>query len=372
MNKTYKSIFNLSLLLLLISLGSVNAQWRFSLATAQEYSDNPFSSPFPSAAMVSSFNLGIEKDFSSLSLGYYGNYTNFSSDNTRNFYWHQFGLWNLTDSTMFGFYAEQRINTIDYNYFNYSNLNAYYKQKFTFDSFNLLGNVAVSYTDYSYLTDLKNILLNGGVSFNKSFETKTTLIGGLNFNYKNYISSDLNSSDLVGDSLQSSASNAFTSQLSSYIRVAQSIAENTGIAIQYTNQTILGGTANYVRQLDYVYGDESQYFDDPISYEGNTVSAQLTQLFSETLIFRLKLAYTSKEYPSQGIYEAIDYYNELTIRADEKTELDISLNKSFYVGNENQNILLLSLSYNMLNNNSNSFWYDYKTNQVSLSFNYQF
>lgn len=372
MNKTYKTIFNLSLLLLLISLGSLNAQWRFSLATAQEYSNNPFSSPFPIASMVSSFNLGIEKDLSSLSLGYYGNYTNFANDDTRNFYWHQFGLWNLTDSTMFGFYAEQRINTINYNYFNYSNLNAYYKRKFNLAGINLLGNVAASYTDYSNLEDLRNILLNSGLMFNKSFETKTTLIGGVNFNYKNYISSDLKSNDLVGDSLESSVTNAFTSQLTSYLRIAQSITENTGMAIQYSNQTILGGTANFIRQIDYVYGDESQYFDDPISYEGNSISAQLTQLFSETMFLKLNFSYASKEYPSQGIYQSIDYYNELDIRVDKKTMLDLSLSKYFYLGNEEQNTLLLTLSYNMINNNSNSFWYNYKSNQLSLLLNYQF
>jgi hypothetical protein len=372
MNKNSCQKIKLSFILILISFGSLNAQWRFSLATAQEYSNNPFSSPFPIASMVSSFNLGIEKDLSSLSLGYYGNYTNFANDDTRNFYWHQFGLWNLTDSSMYGFYGEQRINTIDFNYYNYSNLNAYYKRKFNLAGFTLLGNVAASYTDYSNLEDLRNILLNSGLMFNKSFETKTTLIGGVNFNYKNYISSDLKSTDLVGDSLQSSSTNAFTSQLTSYLRIAQSLTESTGIAIQYSNQTILGGTANFIRQIDYVYGDESQYFDDPISYEGNSISAQLTQLFSETMFFKLNFSYASKEYPSQGIYQSIDYYNELDIRVDKKTMLDLSLSKYFYLGNEEQNTLLMTLSYNMINNNSNSFWYNYTSNQLSLLLNYQF
>ncbi|MCW8850701.1 MAG: hypothetical protein OQJ81_12035 [Melioribacteraceae bacterium] len=372
MNNNLVVRIKFTLFMILICLGTLSAQWRFSLATSQEYSNNPFSSPFPIASMVSSFNLGIEKDFSSLSLGYYGNYTNFANDDTRNFYWHQFGLWNLTDSTMYGFYAEQRVNTINYNYYNYSNLNAYYKRKFNFDGFTLLGNAAASYTDYSNLEDLRNILLNSGLMFNKSFETKTTLIGGVNFNYKNYVSSDLKSTELTGDSLESPSSNAFTSQLTSYLRIAQSLTESTGLALQYSNQTILGGTANFIRQIDYVYGDESQYFDDPISYQGNSLSAQLTQLFSETMFFKINFSYASKEYPSQGIYESIDYYDELKIRVDNKTDLNLSLTKYFYTGKEEQNTLLLTLSYNMINNNSNSFWYDYKSNQVSLLLNYQF
>lgn len=371
MNKiqiTSKYILIISFLI----LNSVSAQWRLSLATTQEYSNNPFNSPIESPSMVSSINLGIEKDFSALSIGYYGNYTNFFDISERNFFWHQVGLWNLTDSTIYGIYFEQRGNTKNYESYNYSNLSSYYKQNFTFNSFNVLGNIALSYTDYPYLIDLRNILLNTGLMLNKSFETKTTLIGGVSFNYKNYISSDLNSNELVGDSMQSSSSHAFTSQLSSYLRLAQSITENTGLAIQYTNQTILGGTANFIRELDYIYGDESQYFDDPISYQGNKVSAQLTQMISETMILKLNYSYASKEYPSQAKYETPDIYDASSLRLDKKTDINLSFAKYFYFGNEEQNALLVSLSYNFTDNNSNSYWYNYKTNEVSLTINFQF
>ena len=371
MNKIVKSIIYI-LIISFLGLNSVNAQWRLSLATTQEYSNNPFSSPIASPSMVSSLNLGIEKDFNGISLGYYGNYTSIFDVSERNFFWHQVGVWNLTDSTIYGIYFEQRANTEDYSSYNYSNINAYYKQNFSFSSFNVLGNIALSYTDYSYLTDLRNLLLSTGLMINKSFETKTTLIGGVNFNYKNYVSSDLNSNELVGDSLQSSSSNAFTSQLSSYLRIAQSITENTGLALQYTNQSIIGGTANFIRELDYIYGDESQYFDDPISYQGNKYSAQLTQMFSETMILRLYLSYATKEYPSQASYETEDIYDESIIRLDKRSDFNLSLSKYFYFGSEEQNALLVSLSYNLLDNNSNSYWYNYKTNEISLSLNFQF
>lgn len=371
MNRIQKSVIYLLILSFLI-LNSVNAQWRLSLATTQEYSNNPFNAPIESPSMVSSLNLGIEKDFSSLSLGYYGNYTNFLDINERNFFWHQIGLWNLTDSTIYGAYFEQRANTENYSSYNYSSVNAYYKQNFTLTSYNILGNIALSYTDYPYLVDLNNILLNTGILINKSFETKTTLIGGVSFNYKNYISSDLNSDELVGDSLHSSSSHAFTSQLSSYLRVAQSITESTGLAVQYTNQAILGGTANFIRELDYIYGDESQYFDDPISYQGNKLSAQFTQMLSETMTLRLRYTYASKEYPSQASYTTPDIYDPSKIRLDKKTDINLSVAKYFYFGSEDQNALLLSLSYNYIHNNSNSYWYNYKTSDVGLTINFQF
>ena len=72
----------------------------------------------------------------------------------------------------------------DYDYANY---NTYLRYKFSLADINWFVNTAISLTDYSYLDDLDNLLGNVGISFNKSFETKTTLLGGINYNYKNYL-----------------------------------------------------------------------------------------------------------------------------------------------------------------------------------------
>lgn len=360
------------ILISFISFTSIIGQWNFSLSTAQKYNDNPFNSPLPVSTLISSLGFGIEKGIGSFGLGYYGNYNIFHEIETRNFYWHQVGLWKSTDSSMFGVYLEQRVNNPDYKYYNYINYNAYFKQRFQIEDINLFANAALSLTDYSDLNDLDNILGNIGIMVNKSFETKTTLIGGLNFNYKNYFGTNLNSGDLTGDSLASSSPSAFTSQFNFYGRIAQSITESTGLAIQYSNQNIIGGTASFIRELDYVYGDESQYFDDPISYEGYTLSAQLTQILPEEIVMRAILSISKKDYPSQGIYIGMETFDEKIIRNDDLTELNISLSKYFYLGAELQNTIMLSLTYELINNSSNSFWYNYKSNQINLNFNFQF
>jgi hypothetical protein len=359
------------LVLLFLSI-ELTAQWNFSLSTSQSYSDNPFNSPLPVSTFVSSIDVGIERDFKSLSFGFYGDYTSFHDIPERNFYWYQVGSWSATESSIFGIYLEQRINSVEYELYDYSNYNTYYKQKFSLVGLNLLGNIALSYTNFNSLENLDNILGSVGFSLNKSFETKTTVIGGINFNYKNYVSTDLNSKELVGDSLHSSSDNAFTSQINSYVKIAQSIAESTGLAIQYSSQAITSGTANYIRELDYRYGDESQYFDDPISYQGDAVSVQLTQILPESIMLKLIYTYASKEYPSQGIYLDIEYFDDSIIRSDERNQFDFTISKYFYVGNDNQNVINLALSYSWIKNNSNSYWYNFNSNQINLFFDYQF
>ena len=53
----------------------ITAQWNFSLGTSQSYSDNPFNYPIAQSSAISTFDLGIEKQYLPFSFGYYGSYT---------------------------------------------------------------------------------------------------------------------------------------------------------------------------------------------------------------------------------------------------------------------------------------------------------
>jgi len=363
---------NLIIAILFLSFNYSFGQWSFKLATNQSYSNNPFYSPVPISSMVSSFELGIEGEFDAFNFGYYGNYSLFQNINYRNFYWQQVGIWDSTDDFMFGLYLENRTNKLDFEYYNYTNYNAYIKYQAPVESINIFSNASFSLTDYSYLNDLDNILTNIGITLNKSFETKTTLIGSINFNYKNYFDTNLNSNDLVGDSLSSPNSKAFTSQFNFYGRIAQSLTESTGLAIFYLNKSIVGGTANYIRNLEYVYGDESQYFDDPISYQGNFVGTQLTQLLPMGIILRAIYTIESKGYPSQGIYSDSETFNQNIVRNDDQTSFSISLTKNIFLDDEFEKKLVLGLSFEKINNNSNSYWYDFNSTSLNLNLNFQF
>jgi hypothetical protein len=322
--------------------------------------------------MISSFDLGLENNWNNFGIGYYGSYSIFHQLASRNYYWHQLGIWNSTDSSIYGFYFEQRINSTDYNNYDYSNYNIYAKNRFMLEGINIFTNAMLSVSDYSELNDLDNIWANAGLLLNKSFETKTTLIGAINYNYKNYFSTDLNDNEITGDSLFSSSSKAFVSQINYYGRIAQSITEKTGLALQYSVNRIIDGTASYVRQLEYIYGDESQYFDDPISYNSAFYSIQLTQILPQDLLFRIRFSKGEKDYPSQGIYTDIETFDQNRLRKDDQSFFHLSLSKDFYTGVNEENTISVQLSYDIISNESNSYWYNYETNSLNFGIDFQF
>ena len=120
------------ILFLISSLSS--AQWSFKLSTDQEYNDNPFRTQLSTKSFLSSIDLGLENDLESFSIGYYGSYLNFDVVPERNFYWHQLALWKNYENSGLGIYAEQRLNKDIYTYYDYTNIAAFYNQKFDLEN----------------------------------------------------------------------------------------------------------------------------------------------------------------------------------------------------------------------------------------------
>jgi len=375
---TAKNIITISLYILIFSFFSfrnTQGQLSLSVSTNQEYNSNPFSSPTPNESVISSYNLGIEYEPSSWGFGYYNNYSQFLSIPERNYYWHQLGTWFASDNSMLGIYYEQRINKENYSYYDYSSFDFYFKQKFSLSDFNLLFNASAAYTSYNELADLNNFLFVTSIRSSKSFETKTTLIGGAVFNHKTYSSANSILSGTFGRGRNASIAQTedrSTTQFNIYGRIAQSLTSTTGLAIQYTNRNILSGLAKDVSSLGVTYGDESQFFDDPISYEGYTYQIQLTQILPFEATLRGSYFYNSKSYTSQGIYLNADDYDDLTKRIDNQQIFNLSLSKMIELGKNTNTSLSISLEYQIIKNESNSFWYRYDTNKASVNINFQF
>ena len=359
------------LLIFLAFTNSNFAQWNVNIATLQEYNDNTFHSPFPEDSFISTLNLSVEKSFNALSIGYYGNYANFSNITDRNYYWHQLGVWKTTNNFMYGLNVEQRLNGTDYDFFNYMNYSGYLKYRLNIHNIYIFGNSSINITDYNKLNDLDNMLGTINITANKSFKTKTTLIGGLDFKYKNYFNTSFSSLENLNNLVLNSNS-AYTTQFNFFIKIAQSLSPTTGLAVQYSNRNIIGGTAKTIRQLDFAYGDESKYFDDPISYEGSTASIQLTQILPWEIILRGSFFYNTKAYPSQGAYIQADKYNSEITRDDTQKIFNLGAQKKVYFGKQENTSLSLILNYQYIDNSSNSFWYDYSSNKINfgLSFNF--
>lgn len=381
----------------LLGLPDLNAQWNYSFSVQHEYDSNPFRLPEAEDEFASIFDLGLGKVLGEFTLLYYGSYSMFTKSVDRNYYWHQLGFYREAENSMLGFYAENRINKTEYNMYNYYDLTVYYKHRIISEFVIPTFNISSTYKKYNNLSKYDNIFLSGSVSLNKSFQTKTTFILSSSLNYKNYFNSS--GQVLVVESVEDSDINhmgqgrrwfirrnsandvnvsrqdisaVINTQLFNNIRLAQSLFEKTGMAVYFANRTLLGNKGVFDEDIEYNRGDESDLYDDPVSRNENALGIDLTQLLPLGFTLKSGYQYSWRNYPNQGSYINSSDYDTAIQRADERGTLYINLNKSFLLSEENGVSLKTSLYFEAMNNESNSYWYNYTGNQVSLNLSIEF
>lgn len=362
--------------ILFFLISSINiAQWNLSVSTNQEYSDNPFHTILAEKTFISSIELGLEKDFDFLSIGYYGSYYNFSFLTDRNFYAHQFSITKNFENSILGGIVEQRFGKDIYTFFNYTNFLFYYQHTFNLGPIYISLSPNLSLTDYHEIPILNNIKTSFSYIMNCGLESETTLILGGSLNHKKYID-PINSgvynyfneyNNIVHESFSDRNVESFV-QLLSYLRAAQSITSSTGLAVQYTNRSIFTKFDNSVKDLNIYYGDESEMFDDPVNYEGNNYSIELTQILFEDLEIKLGYYANNKLYPSQGIYDPSFNYDNQFMRKDNQKIFNVSLKKNLQLDFLNDVGVFLGINYRHINNQSNSALFNYKSNSFNINF----
>jgi len=392
---------------IMIGIPNVYAQWDFNLSYDQEYNNNPFRSPIPQESWVSTFSFNVQKGFDDLFVGYYGNLSYFNSITERNFYWHQLALWGGSDTTSWGIYGEQRINKSEYNIYDYSTATAFLRHRFFIRDFMLRWNGAFYLNQYKQLPELNNWKFNTNVQVNRSFQTRTTIIGGFSYNYKSYLNSvaeeayleepNLTLQNFAAASIVSSTfgngrrrqlkgngngylSNAAyvnfqtmtLSQISFWIRLAQSLTQTTGLAVQYQSSRLLSGSDRYVSGLTHHYSRESQIFDDPMGYQSNSYGSELTQILPFSITLKLAAYYTSKDYTSQGIYLDEENYDDTTFRRDIYRTAWLNLRKNMGINLRGGGQIVVYLYYQWIENQSNSYWYDYSNKATSIGIEFGF
>ncbi|MDA3859754.1 MAG: hypothetical protein PF445_00870 [Melioribacteraceae bacterium] len=365
----HKIIYSI-VLLIALSSSLINAQWNFQLGTNQEFSSNPFRSVTPYSDFISTFNVGIEREFNDFNILYYGSYNKFAEATDIDYYWHQLGFYKETESLVWGAYFEQRFNQEANNYFNYLNYAAYVRKSFQLLSINWEANASYSSMNYSIIPDFNNWVVSTGLLGRKSFETKTTFIGSVLLNYKGFKNFSADSS-YGGEFVNYLSEDVNITQLVFNGRVAQSLAENTGLALNINYKKILSGSGLSASLIESTYGNMELY-DDPISQEGYSARGILTQVLPLDYTVKLSYSYADKSYPSQGIYLS-ETEEDLDIsRKDTQTYFSTSISKSIYLDNESGSELDLKLNYYLINNKSNSYYFNYYINTISFSLNYIF
>ena len=92
----------------------------------------------------------------------------------------------------------------------------------------------------------------------------------------------------------------------------------------------------------------------------------------EDIIFRLKFSKGEKNYPSQGIYTDPENFDQNSLRTDNQSFLQILLSKDIYTGMDEQNTISIQLSYDIVSNESNSYWYNYESRSLNFGIDFEF
>jgi hypothetical protein len=404
-NLVLKIILFIVYLLLFSNL--VNAQWNFSLSYDQEYNDNPFHLPQAESSWISNFQFGVEHESGLFTTAYYGTYSHFNNILDRNFYLHQLSLFGGSDTTAWGILGEQRIDKTAFNIYDYKDLNGIFNHRFSMAGIAVNLQSKIQFNFYDQLSELNNWKLNSNFRLHKSFPTRTTLIAGAGIDYKNY----LNSANLI--EIESDTSNlALTNsimemenghgggrgkgrgywhgeengfltatsyvdlenpsvmQISFWLRLAQSITPTTGLAFSYYNKTLLSGKDRFISGISFSYNQESEVFNDPMGYESHAVGSELSKLLPMEVMLKLAALYMKKGYSAQGIYVDAENYDELMLRNDNYKTFYFNLKKDFEFINDS--LLAITLYYHWMENNSNSYWYNYNNNFYSIGLEIKF
>ena len=385
-----KIIF-LSVVILVLGSVNLNAQLYFNISTNHEYNSNPFRQPEKSSDYISSYDLGLQYDFSDWAILYYGSYSSFMTSYQRNFYWHQIGSFMETESYMFGFYGEQRLNKTEFSIYDYNSLTGYFKKNLEFDFLNTIISSSFSYSNYMNLSEFSNYNFDAGLKFVKNFETKTTFIADLGFNYKLYP----NGVDSVAEQSVISSNNGkgkgngkgsgniivanhtsekaeSVSQISGGLRVAQSISENIGAAGYFSSRYILNSNRSTFSFNDFNSGTESELYDDPTSRNEIQFGLETTMILPYSFSFKTSIYYSDRNYPGQGVFLTLDNYNTETERKDIQRSFQFNLSKTIPLNEETGSNLNIGFGYNFMQNNSNSYWYNYNVNSSMINLSLQF
>ncbi len=386
MNTGYlKRIFNgLVILGVFLSLaGSAAAQWEVSVTYEQEYNTNPFRSVRNAPTWISIYDLAVQRNFSGSTLGFFGYYGSFHQLADRDFYWHQLAWWGSAGQTHWGAMFEQRLNSQLYNAYNYNVGTAYLTHTIRADAilWRLSGTGKI--TLYPQLEEFNNLKFDLGVLANKSFPTRTTVIASGGVHYKKYLTrvvSYLDSSNTMRrtsirmdfyDPVQYEAMPGIT-QFDWRVRVAQSLTNSTGLAVQYSQRALLAQAAKSITEIPYTSYQESEIFDDPMSYNGHSVGAQITQLLPFGLM--IKGAYYGywKNYVGQPAYIEPDIYDMNINREDVSKTAWMYLEKTSHFRLIREHSITFSVTYQWKKNQSNSYWYNYTVHYGSMGLQYNF
>ena len=342
-------------------------QFLFETTFENYYDDNIYNNSLKVEDFVNSFNYNtaydIESDYNNFQFYYMGNLSYFQKNIFKSSNSHKVGIVNTyllseyDNPINIGTNYSWRNNRDDFEVFNFDQLSAYanYRHSFAESDKLILGYIfnRNNYKNFSVFSH------NEHKAFLKSifgFSSGTSLNLGIEFNFKDYW--EYIQSDIVANS---------NSQLNFSANIAQSLDDNTGIAVNGSYRKSLTSGTRYINSGEFTYYEE-EIFNDLYSNEGFSAGVSISRYLSETVFIRAEFIYQNKNYLNVPATDLEGYdlpENRLDKQYAGGVGLDFDLSSVI-------NGLILSANWNYIYNKSNDYYYNYDNQLLSVGFNWGF
>lgn len=424
-----RSIIAFAVLSVMLLPFRLDAQWLGSLSIESGYDDNMFRNYSASSALSTDFSLslGYFPEDADWAANYSGSLTTFSEYPERLYSTHTIGTsyalsYGDNDENTFSVVASGsfRIDQPDYELYDYSQALGYASLKHKlFDNLPLMLSYRARYRSYPNFGELSYLEHFSSLGTMMFFQTRTSIRIQADLGIKNYSSSfssstggdgsgfapesggltldgggpggnsdgsgnrSGNGGGMNGEGSGRRGINAggnqqgmeqgveylvydepSTSQLRTWINIGQSLAQGTGLSVRFLQRWNLAerGRAFVGGAVDFI--GEEELFDDPYGYESSELSVTLTQLLPWSMKLQTGGYYIFKEYDYPSNFDYSD--PEQVLRTDERMGGWVTLQKPIAGDWLLFSGLNLSLSYVYLRNQSNTSYYDYFSNALSL------
>ncbi len=355
--------FLVVLFLIALPVHYASAQWSARVAVQSGLDTNPLGLNETKGGQVSSVEAAIDRAGARATLSYTGSYSAYAALPDYDHYWHQGAVWLGNDTTSAGLLAEHRVHVRDntYGYYRIGGIAAH-----RFSVFGILVNWQgkANYYGFAELTERNQVNFGTSLRLTRWFQTGTTFMAEGGAGYTVYPDLTLNT--------QQNAENGTPSarQYGWGLRAAQSLSPATGFAVQYREQRLSEANLAPGRFDNLV---SVAILDDPSLYESTTFGAEITQMIPRWRIVIKGGAYiTRRRYPTQGVYQTPDIYNQAGRRRDDYltawATADWMLQPDWLDGRR----IGVELGLQWADNRSNSYWYRYDNTYVALGLSYTF
>lgn len=376
-----RAVLWLSLLLglflgLLIDLSPAQAQVTPRVDLYSSYTDNVFNNLNRRADWITRADIDLDLTPSPAFNLYYSAHASVFSEQTELFsHTHSLGLgyqrpFNDRDLFYAGAQVAARLDRSAYDFRDfiegttYASIKAYPRPDLL-----LRGSYNLDLRDYRNEPDYGYAEQSAFLQLSRFLPSRTTLQAGVELGLKTYLRGAKANTDQTLTARTGSGRHLM--QLIARAKIAQSLAQNAGLQLEYIRRANLAGTSRFADTQ--LYNPDDELFDDRYAYEGHSGRSVLKYLAGGGVQLQATGRWERRHYPGRPALDLDGFLLDSgATRRDIRRSLRLAAERSFYPTSGLASQARLRLEWSYLDTDSNDLYYDTAAKTYTLGVEFDF